>query len=66
MKPAIDQMIAWLDGEMQKFPLTGQSMLDKGYRVLGQARVQAIKIKERCDVDATDLCDVANRKGNIG
>lgn len=70
MKPAIEQMIEWLDGEMNKYPATGVAMLDKGYRALGQARVQALKIEARCnggdDVDNTDLHIVANTKGNIG
>lgn len=51
MKPAIDQMIAWLEGEMAKYA-TPAGYMDKGYRVLDTAKRQALKIKERCDADA--------------
>ena len=56
MKPAIDQMIAWLDGEKAKYSaMESVLMMDKGYRVLDKARTQAMKIKERCDADDADM-----------
>jgi len=50
MKPAIDQMIAWLEGEMASYPKPA-SYIDKGYRALEVAKTQALKIKDRCDAD---------------
>jgi len=53
MKPAIDQMIAYLEGEMFKCTVRATfTYMDRDYRVLEQARRQAEKIKERCDADA--------------
>jgi len=52
MKTAIDQMIAWLEGEMFKCTVRATfTYMDREYRVLDQAKTQAEKIKERCDAD---------------
>ncbi len=53
MKSAIDQMIDWLESEMASYPKPA-SYIDKGYRAIDVARTQALKIKERCDADASN------------
>lgn len=63
MKPAIDQMITWLDQEIARYSLTVDRM-NHGFRALEHSRTQALKIKERCDADEIEQAVAAEMAFN--